>query len=155
MEAITPKQRQVYEFMNTFERERGFAPSQQEIATHFGFKSLGTVQDYLNRLSRAGYIARPKYGTRAARAIGAEVERGAVRERGSPSPALREPSAALSGDLVLVRLAGRLAIRRLFRQRGRTELHPIDADPSPVEVNPEFTLLAVLTGFEGGEGLGE
>lgn len=53
---LTPKQKMMLEFINSFRAEKGFAPSQHEIAKHFGFKSLGTVQNYLVRLERQGAI---------------------------------------------------------------------------------------------------
>ncbi|MBU6375941.1 MAG: transcriptional repressor LexA [Bdellovibrionales bacterium] len=53
---LTPKQKLFLEFLRQFEAQHGYAPSQQEIAKHFGFKSLGTVQDYLNRLEEQGAL---------------------------------------------------------------------------------------------------
>lgn len=53
---LTPKQKLFLEFLQLFEARNGYAPSQQEIATHFGFKSLGTVQDYLKRLEEVGAL---------------------------------------------------------------------------------------------------
>jgi SOS-response transcriptional repressor LexA len=53
---LTPKQKLFLEFLQLFEAKHGYAPSQQEIATHFGFKSLGTVQDYLKRLEELGAL---------------------------------------------------------------------------------------------------
>ncbi len=53
---LTPKQKLFLEYLQLFEAKNGYAPSQQEIATHFGFKSLGTVQDYLKRLEEAGAL---------------------------------------------------------------------------------------------------
>jgi len=53
---LTPKQKLFLEFLQLFEAQHGYAPSQQEIATHFGFKSLGTVQDYLKRLEEVGAL---------------------------------------------------------------------------------------------------
>lgn len=53
---LTPKQKLFLEFLQLFEAKNGYAPSQQEIATHFGFKSLGTVQDYLKRLEEVGAL---------------------------------------------------------------------------------------------------
>ena len=55
----TPKQKNILEFMETFHHEKGYAPSQHEIAAHFGFKSLGTVQNYLVRLEKQGFLRRP------------------------------------------------------------------------------------------------
>lgn len=53
---LTPKQKEVLDFINRFADENGYAPSQQEIAHQFGFKSLGTVQNYLVRLERQGFL---------------------------------------------------------------------------------------------------
>jgi repressor LexA len=53
---LTPKQKQVLDFIQAFQKENDFAPSQQEIATHFGFSSLGTVQHYLTQLESLGLL---------------------------------------------------------------------------------------------------
>ncbi len=54
--SLTPKQKQVLDFIKQFFQEQGYAPSKQEIADHFGFQSRGTVSDYLKRLKNLGYI---------------------------------------------------------------------------------------------------
>jgi SOS regulatory protein LexA len=56
---LTPKQKAVLEFIEQSSRQNGYAPSQHEIAKHFGFKSLGTVQNYLVRLERHGLLKKP------------------------------------------------------------------------------------------------
>jgi repressor LexA len=53
---LTPKQQRILEFLEQFAAEHGYAPSQAEIARHFGFRSLGTVQNYLVRLEREGLL---------------------------------------------------------------------------------------------------
>ncbi len=58
MKPITPKQKRVLEFIESHIRSEGYPPSQWEIAYEFGFSSLGTVQNYLLRLERAGYLSR-------------------------------------------------------------------------------------------------
>jgi repressor LexA len=55
---LTPKQKSVLEYLCAFEKEHGHAPSQQEIAHHFRFQSLGTVQNYLVRLEAQGFLTR-------------------------------------------------------------------------------------------------
>jgi len=55
---LTPKQKQVLEFIREFSDSQGYAPSQQEIARRFGFRSLGTVQNYLVRLAAQGLLRR-------------------------------------------------------------------------------------------------
>lgn len=53
---LTPKQKALLDFITSFRGQHGYAPSQHEIARHFGFKSLGTVQNYLVRLERQGAL---------------------------------------------------------------------------------------------------
>lgn len=55
---LTPKQKEILDYITTFNSKKGFAPSQHEIARHFGFKSLGTVQNYLVRLERQGALTK-------------------------------------------------------------------------------------------------
>ncbi len=55
---ITPKQRKILDFIERFAAKKGYAPSQQEIAKHFGFQSLGTVQNYIVRLERQGWLSK-------------------------------------------------------------------------------------------------
>lgn len=54
--ALTPKQKQVLDYILKYSEEKGYAPSQKEIARHFEFRSLGTVQNYLVRLERHGLL---------------------------------------------------------------------------------------------------
>lgn len=53
---LTPKQKQVLDFITNYIRQNDYSPSQQEIAKNFGFRSLGTVQHYLTQLSEQGYL---------------------------------------------------------------------------------------------------
>lgn len=53
---LTPKQLLVLDYIESFEKNHGYGPSQKEIATHFGFSSLGTVQNYLVRLEKNGFL---------------------------------------------------------------------------------------------------
>ncbi len=53
---LTPHQKAFLDFITRFQAKQGFAPSQSEIATHFGYRSLGTVQKYLIRLRNQGLL---------------------------------------------------------------------------------------------------
>lgn len=64
LKSLTPKQKQVLEFIQHFSQEHGYAPSQKEIAGHFGFSSLGTVQNYLVRLQEAEFLEKTWNGKR-------------------------------------------------------------------------------------------
>jgi repressor LexA len=69
MSPLTPKQKKIAEFIHSFTEREGYAPSQPEIARHFGFKSMGTVQNYLVRLESAGVVSRTWKGTRSLRLV--------------------------------------------------------------------------------------
>lgn len=75
MSPITPKQKKVFDFISQHIENKGFAPSQQEIANAFGFRSLGTVQNYLVRLEREGLLSRNWNGRRSLR-LAAVAEQG-------------------------------------------------------------------------------
>jgi repressor LexA len=55
---MTPKQKMILDFIQSYADREGYSPSQKEIAHAFGFRSLGTVQNYLVRLEREGLLAR-------------------------------------------------------------------------------------------------
>ena len=58
MSPLTPKQKKVLDFIEQHIAREGYPPAQQEIARAFGFRSLGTVQNYLVRLEREGVLSR-------------------------------------------------------------------------------------------------
>lgn len=62
---LTPKQKQLLDFISSYINENGYAPTQQEMAEKFGFNSLGTVQNYLIRLEEQGFLRRKWNGKRA------------------------------------------------------------------------------------------
>ena len=62
---MTPKQKNVFDFITEYNRHHGYAPSQQEIARGCGFESLGTVQHYLRLLERDGFLSRRWNGRRS------------------------------------------------------------------------------------------
>jgi len=54
--SLTKKQKQVYDYIVEYLDQNGYSPTQVEIQTNFGFKSLGSVQDYIKYLKNAGYL---------------------------------------------------------------------------------------------------
>ena len=75
---LTPKQRKLLDFIIDFKSDHGYAPSQHEIASHFGFKSLGTVQDYLTRLERQGALQKTWNARRGTQVVRSTTTRDAV-----------------------------------------------------------------------------
>ncbi len=69
LKQITPKQKEILDFIESSTAKNGYVPSQQEIAQHFGFSSLGTVQNYLVRLQRHGFLKRTWNAKRATQVV--------------------------------------------------------------------------------------
>jgi repressor LexA len=66
---LTARQRAIYEFILTTIREKGFAPSIQEIGRQFKIASTNGVSDHLKALEKKGYIRR--VGKRALEVVNA------------------------------------------------------------------------------------
>ncbi len=93
---MTPKQKQILDFIADHLERTGYPPSQQEIAHAFGFRSLGTVQNYLVRLEREGHLQRhwnARRGLRPLRKSGGGPELPLVGEvaAGKPIEAVQLP----------------------------------------------------------------
>lgn len=56
---LTPKEKSVLEFLETYIGRCGFSPSFQEVRNHFGFASFNSVQRYLKQLEKKNYIHVP------------------------------------------------------------------------------------------------
>ena len=69
MSPLTPKQKKILDFIQSYTDREGYSPSQQEIANFFGFRSLGTVQNYRVRLQREGLLAKDWNARRGLRVL--------------------------------------------------------------------------------------
>lgn len=58
MTFLTERQKEILEFIETFTRERGVAPTHREICERFGFSSYGTVHKHLKLLAEKGFLRR-------------------------------------------------------------------------------------------------
>ncbi len=56
--ALTKRQREILDFIDSFIQNSGYSPSFEEIAKFFGYRSLATVHEHLSNLERKGYIRR-------------------------------------------------------------------------------------------------
>jgi repressor LexA len=63
--ALTRRQRQILEFIESQTRERGFPPSVREIGVAVGLTSPSTVHSHLNTLTKLGYLRRDPTKPRA------------------------------------------------------------------------------------------
>ena len=81
---LTPRQREILEFIESSTRDRGFPPSVREIGEAVGLNSPSTVHNHLETLSRLGYLRRDPSKPRAMlvryeSGSGAAIERRPVR----------------------------------------------------------------------------
>ncbi|GBD33123.1 MAG: LexA repressor [Gemmatimonadales bacterium] len=56
--ALTRRQKEILDYLQSYIADRGYAPSFEEIARRFRFSSLATVHEHLSNLQRKGYIKR-------------------------------------------------------------------------------------------------
>ncbi|MEK7548403.1 MAG: transcriptional repressor LexA [Patescibacteria group bacterium] len=54
---LTPKQKQVLEFIESYIKANDYAPSFREIGDSLGFSSLATVSEHIENLKTKGYLA--------------------------------------------------------------------------------------------------
>ena len=54
--SLTPKEKRILDFISRFTSHNGYGPSQHEMAKEFGYKSLGSIQQFLNQLQNKGYL---------------------------------------------------------------------------------------------------
>jgi len=96
MSPVTPKQKKILDFIRSHTEREGYPPSQQEIARAFGFRSLGTVQNYLVRLEREGLLSRQWNARRGMRVLspdkrGMELPLAGTVAAGRPIEAVETP----------------------------------------------------------------
>ena len=62
---LTKRQNQILDFVGKFLRDEGYAPSLDEIASHFGYRSLATVHEHIANLTAKGYLRKSPRASRA------------------------------------------------------------------------------------------
>ncbi len=70
---LTKRQRQILDFLTSYQSEHGYAPSFEEIAEQFNYNSLATVHEHLSNLERKGYIKRSYNESRAIEILPSDV----------------------------------------------------------------------------------
>lgn len=70
---LTKRQKEILDYIESFIDDRGYAPSFEEIADHFGYSSLATVHEHLSNLERKGYIRKSYNESRSIELVGHET----------------------------------------------------------------------------------
>ena len=114
---LTRRQREILDFIGDFRRRRGYSPSLEEIAEHFGLSAVSTVHEHLENLADRGMLRK---GWNRARSIeplagpgDGEVVLAGTVAAGSPIEALEVPESVAvppgmmgRGDTVALRVRG-------------------------------------------------
>jgi repressor LexA len=69
MNALTRRQQQIVDFLQSFQQERGLMPTIQEIAAQFGFRSPNAVTSHLRLLRQKGILDREPGKARSLRLL--------------------------------------------------------------------------------------
>ena len=94
---LTRRQREILTYISEHIGDKGYAPSFEEIAHHFGFQSLATVHEHLTNLERKGYIRRAHNESRAIEVVPPKGQTGATELPLLGLVAAGEPIEAMEG----------------------------------------------------------
>ena len=105
---LTRRQKQILDYLESYIRDNGYAPSFEEIARQFTFRSLATVHEHLTNLERKGYIRRSHNESRSIEMVPRPGESAAIElpllgqvAAGEPIEALAQPETiAVPHDLI-------------------------------------------------------
>jgi repressor LexA len=71
--ALTKKQRQILDYVDSFVESNGYSPSYEEIAEHFGYNSLATVHEHLTNLEQKGFLRKNYNKSRSLEVVRADL----------------------------------------------------------------------------------
>ncbi|MBW3571978.1 MAG: transcriptional repressor LexA [Gemmatimonadetes bacterium] len=71
--ALTKKQRQILDYVESFVETNGYSPSYEEIADHFGYNSLATVHEHLTNLEQKGFLRKNYNKSRSLEVVRADL----------------------------------------------------------------------------------
>jgi repressor LexA len=69
MKGLTPRQREILDFITRSIQENGYPPTIREIGGHMGIRSTNGVNDHLKALERKGFLMRTDLKSRAMRPV--------------------------------------------------------------------------------------
>jgi repressor LexA len=120
--ALTRRQKEILDFIESFLDTHGYSPSFEEIAAFFDYRSLATVHEHLTNLEAKGYIRKHYNESRSIELTRTEMRLAAVDlpllgtvAAGEPIEAIEQQEAiAVPEDMV----AGSAAAHYVLRVRG-------------------------------------
>ena len=70
---LTKKQKEVLDFLNTYSKDKGYAPSLDEVRRYFKLASVSTAHYYLKKLEEEGYLEKTSNQSRSINIYSNEV----------------------------------------------------------------------------------
>jgi repressor LexA len=108
---VTPRQKDIFNFLLSYARERGYPPTIREIASHFNIISLNAVRVHLRALERKKLITLEK-----GRSRGIQLASPSLLESGLPGLPLMGKIAAGAPTLAEGHREDTIALNSLFRE---------------------------------------
>jgi len=65
MSNLTKKQKQVFDFINTYISENGISPTIEEIRKKLKLKAVSTIHEHINSLKDKGYLSKSENSARS------------------------------------------------------------------------------------------
>ena len=96
---LTPKQKKVYEYIQSYQEKYGYPPTQQNIQKAFAWSSLGTVYDILKAIEKRGFLSKDRHKAYSLRILKNPAE----------SKLAKPDDLAKQNDLLQLELLGRVA----------------------------------------------
>jgi repressor LexA len=78
VQPLTKRQREIFDYLQDFIQQHGYAPSLEEVGRRFGLSSLATVHKHLTNLQDKGFIRRSWNRSRSVELLPARVGQRAV-----------------------------------------------------------------------------
>ena len=135
---LTKRQREILDFLSSYNEVNGYAPSFEEIASQFGYSSLATVHEHLSNLERKGYIKRSYNESRAIEILPSDATPHAVELPLMGTVAAGAPIEAIDGQETLAvpdSFVGRTGSHYVLRVRGNSMIDEQICDGDFVIVN--------------------
>jgi repressor LexA len=130
---LTRRQKHILDFLQSYIRANGYAPSFEEIADEFSFSSLATVHEHLSNLERKGYIRRIHNESRAIELLPTAGQSGATElpllglvAAGEPIEAIAQPETISVPNEMIPRRGSSYALR--VRGQSMIDDHIDDGD---------------------------
>jgi repressor LexA len=95
---LTRRQKEILDHISSYIEVNGYAPSFEEIASHFGYASLATVHEHLSNLERKGYIRKAYNESRSIELIRSDARAAGVELPLLGEVAAGQPIEAISGS---------------------------------------------------------